>query len=411
MNPLQRKKRNLSRDALQIFNDALESVHPGNLVPQSVKREGDSLHIADATYRFSDFKNVYVVGAGKATAAIADGIEKLLLDKITSGLVIVKYQHGLPLQKIELVEAGHPVPDDSGLKASQKILDLVKKADESDLVLVLISGGGSALMELPVENISLSDIQIVTERLLASGAGITEMNALRKHLSKIKGGQLAAAAAPATVITLAISDVIGDSPASIASGPTVPDNSTFSNAWSVIEKYDLENRLPDSVINHIQDGLSGQARETPKSDNPAFNMTHFHLIGNNRIFLDSAALIADKFGYQSIILTDRLQGEARRRGAEIAALGKSCATRAEHRPLCLLAGGETTVTLKGSGTGGRNQELALSAAIELNSTKNCVFLAAGTDGTDGHTEAAGALVDDQTLARAHKLGLEVNDFL
>ncbi|MBU1652451.1 glycerate-2-kinase family protein, partial [bacterium] len=271
MNPLQRKKRNLSRDALQIFNDALESVHPGNLVPQSVKREGDSLHIADATYRFSDFKNVYVVGAGKATAAIADGIEKLLLDKITSGLVIVKYQHGLPLQKIELVEAGHPVPDDSGLKASQKILDLVKKADESDLVLVLISGGGSALMELPVENISLSDIQIVTEQLLACGAVITEMNALRKHLSKIKGGQLAAAAAPATVITLAISDVIGDSPASIASGPTVPDNSTFSNAWSVIEKYDLENRLPDSVINHIQDGLSGQARETPKSDHPAFN--------------------------------------------------------------------------------------------------------------------------------------------
>jgi len=401
MHKPQSKKQNLRRDALQIFHDALKSVHPGVLIPVSVTREGDILQICDKSYKLSLYQNIYVIGAGKATASMALAVEQILPDVITDGLIVVKYGHTENLQKIRQLEAGHPIPDLNGEKASNAILDLVTQAGQDDLIIFLVSGGGSSLLEIPAGAITVSDSQVVTENLLACGAEITEINTLRKHLSLIKGGWLAVAAAPATVVTLAISDVIGDSPDAIASGPTVPDLTTFSDAWSVIEKYGLKNQLPGSVIDYIAKNLSEVSNETPKMDHPAFKKCHYHLIGSNRILLKTAAEIAGDLGYYAEIVTEELRGEARKCGSDFAQQLKLKGNSSEDQPICLLAGGETTVILSGSGKGGRNQELALAAAIELNDQEDCVVLAAGTDGTDGPTDAAGAIVDAGTLRRAH----------
>ncbi|HEX7343272.1 MAG TPA: DUF4147 domain-containing protein, partial [bacterium] len=302
-----------------------------------------------------------------------------------------------------------PVPDEMTLEGTQTILQVLQGLTADDLVLMLLSGGGSALFELPANGISLADLQQVNSVFLACGATIEEINSVRKHLSQVKGGRLLRFTQPAQIVTLALSDVIGDRPEAIASGPTVPDPTTFGDVYALFEKYAITDNLPKAILDHIGEGLSGRIPDTPKPGDPIFERSVFQIIGNNRLALEAALRHAESLGYQTRILTDRLQGEARYQGRDLAEVLKK--EKATGRPICLLAGGETTVALRGSGLGGRNQELALAAAIELGDVPNCLLLSAGSDGTDGPTDAAGAIADGTTIIRAAALGFDAADYL
>jgi hydroxypyruvate reductase len=359
----------------------------------------------------------------------------VLGDKVAGGAVNVKYGHtsaaggwkvsyGRGGEKNEtpgraetgpivIQEAGHPVPDAAGLAGAEKIAALLDGLTERDLVLVLISGGGSALLPLPVPGITLEDYQRLTSVLLASGADITEINVLRKHCSRLQGGQLARLAAPARVAALILSDVVGTPLDAIASGPTVPDRSTFADAWSVLERYHAVDQVPQSVREHLQRGVKGEITDTPKAGDPLFERVNTVVIGDNAIAGRAAVAAASRLGYQSTLLTTFVQGEAREIGRAVAGLAQGIATgQADYgRPACLVLGGETTVTLKGSGLGGRNQELALSAALALSSYPlpddvELVVVSLGTDGTDGPTDAAGGIATLDTLKRAKAAGLD-----
>jgi glycerate-2-kinase len=396
--------------ARTIFKQALKAVAPGDLVRRAVSLEGSVLHVINNQLDLDEPGRLVVVGAGKAAAPMAEVLESILGECLWGGAVIVNDGAGLPLKRIELLEAGHPIPDQRGSDATAKIIHLLHDLSRNDAAIVLITGGGSALLESPAEGISLGDLQQTTSVLLKCGAEIREINALRKHLSRIKGGQLLTTAAPARVLTLAISDVVGDEPSAIASGPTVPDVTTFGDAWEVVSKYSLEGKLPPAVLERLKAGSEGRYPETPKADDPRFQNSRFELIGSNRDLLDAARKAAEKLGYHAIILTGRMQGEAAQTGCNLARLMKAV-RRSSERPLCLLAGGETTVTVQGSGIGGRNQELALSAAMELEGVEGCLLLSAGSDGADGPTDAAGAIVDCSTVSRAAQLGLDAGSFL
>lgn len=404
---------NLRRDARKILDRALAAADPERLFREKVRIEGRELVIDDLEVDLSRFRRIKVVGTGKGAAPMARAAEDLFADRLHSGAITVKYGHALPLKKIEVYEAAHPLPDDSTVVGTQRILKILEGSDGDDLIIVLLTGGGSALLELPVSGISLQDLIETTRQLLSSGATITEINSVRKHLSQVKGGQLLRAAAPAHVITLAISDVIGDQPDAIASGPTVGDLSIFDDAWQVIQEHSLENKLPPAVLKHVKDGCSRTAPETPKPGDAIFGNSSFRIIGNNRIMLEAAWAAALESGYDCRVLTGQMQGEAAYVGRKLARMMAAVRlnVRSTERPLCLLAGGETTVTLRGEGLGGRNQELALAAAIHLDGMENRVLLAAGSDGTDGPTEAAGAIVDGFSLARAREKNLDPDLFL
>jgi glycerate 2-kinase len=347
-----------------------------------------------------------VIGAGKASAAMARAFEQNW-DAPLEGLVVTRQGHAVPCEKIEIVEASHPVPDERGLHAAQRILQLVQGLTKDDLVVALISGGGSALLSLPVEGVTPEEKRAVNKALLASGAPIGEMNCVRKHLSRIKGGRLAIAAAPARVVTLAISDVPGDDLASVASGPTVPDPTTFAEAMAIIAKYNLQ--LPQSVMKH----LAAARDETPKPDDPRFLHNEVHCIASPQISLMAAAEVARQNGYTPLILGDALEGEAREVGTVLAGIALQAARFGQPAkpPCAIISGGETTVTLRGSGVGGRNVELLLSMALKLQGTKNIHALAADTDGIDGGAEVAGALIDPTTLERARGLRLDPSAML
>jgi glycerate 2-kinase len=364
-------------------------------------------------YDLQEIERVIIVGAGKASARMAVAIEEILGDLISGGLINVKYGHGEPLRKITVWEAGHPVPDQSGIEGARRLLALVKDANERDLVICLISGGGSSLLPQPTSGIDLLSKQETTRALLESGATIHQVNAVRKHISDIKGGRLAQAAAPARVVSLLLSDVIGDDLDVIASGPTVPDTTTFATALDVLARYDLTGRVPANVLSHLQAGARGENSETPKPGDVVFQNVVNLIIANNAGAINAAAEKAHSLGYKPLVLSSFVQGEAREVARVMAAIAREIAVtgRPIARPACVIAGGETTVTLKGTGTGGRNQELALQASLDIENIDNILILAAGTDGTDGPTDAAGAIASGKTLAVARELGLSARDYL
>jgi glycerate 2-kinase len=344
---------------------------------------------------------IFLLGAGKASGAMAAAAEDVAGDRVAGGFVVVKDGYGGHLRRVEIAEAGHPVPDARGLAASGRLLEVARSAGEDDLVLFLVSGGGSALTPAPAPPITLAEKQEVTRLLLASGAAIGELNAVRKHLSVFKGGQLARAASPATVLTLALSDVIGDPLDVIASGPTAPDPTTFADALEVLARRGLSGRVPPSVARRLEAGRAGEIQETPKPGDPLFDRVTNVVIGNNALVTDAAAATARRLGYRTDLTTRELQGEARDVAREFVARARRLPP-----PACLIAGGETTVTVRGPGKGGRCQEFALAAALELEPTDRLTILAAGTDGTDGPTDATGAIVDAGSIARGSAAGAD-----
>lgn len=401
------------QNAIDIFQAGLAAVAPGAAIKKYVQRESEMLLVAGREYNLSQFRQVYVVGAGKAGSSMAVAIEEILGDRITQGLITVKYGHLEELSKVKIQEAGHPVPDENGYKGTKAIYDLACSADEKTLVICLISGGGSALMPLPVADVTLEDKQMTTKVLLACGATIHEINAIRKHLSAIKGGGLARAVYPATIITLMLSDVVGDDLDSIASGPCVPDSMTFADCQSILNRYSIESEIPVRVRDYIQRGIAGEVPETPKFGDKIFKRTQNVIVGNNFNALIKSKEKAEELGYNTLLLSSRIEGETR----DVAFNHMAIAAEIElhefpvPKPSCILTGGETTVKLKGHGKGGRNQEFVLAAAMKMDGISHSVVLSGGTDGTDGPTDAAGALADNSTLERAMAHGLDPAEYL
>jgi glycerate 2-kinase len=399
----------LRSDALRIFSSALKASDPKEAVLRHVRVSDGVLFAGKRRYRLEAFRNIYLTGAGKASARMAVAVERLLGKRITGGLLNVKHGHVAKLRRIRLNECGHPVPDEAGVQGAQEIGNIAAKAGEDDLLICLISGGGSALLPFPAQPVTLAEKQDTTQLLLRSGANIHEINTVRKHISSIKGGQLAALAWPAQVLSLILSDVIGDDLDVIGSGPTAPDSSAFLDALAVLEKFGLTNLVPPPVSERIRAGVAGEIPETPKSLERVQNL----IVGSNQLALDAAAGAARGLGYRPLILSSFIEGETRDVAKVHAAIAKEVLSsgRPVKRPACVISGGETTVTIKGNGLGGRNQEFALAAAMDIAAISGVLMLSGGTDGSDGPTNAAGALCDGTTIARAEKLGLNAADFL
>jgi glycerate 2-kinase len=405
---------NLRKDAEEIFKHVLKTLDSESLVKKKVSINGQTLLVDQREYDLENYEHIYVIGGGKACAPMAKTIEEILGHRLDEGIVIVKYDHGLPLNKIKIVEASHPIPDTNGIEGTSEILRLLSNTSEKDLIICLISGGGSALLVQPQKGITLEDIQATSNALLACGATIDEINAVRKHLSIVKGGHLARASYPSTLITLILSDVIGDPLDTIASGPTVPDESTFDDACKVIEKYSLGNMIPKSVCGILNKGQNREAQENPKHGDKVFINTQNVIIGSNKIALEAAKEKATDLGYNTIILSSMVQGESKEAAIFFTSIAKEAYRSGNpvSKPACIIAGGETTVTIKGDGKGGRNQEFALSAAIDLEGYEGIVVLSAGTDGTDGPTDATGAIVDSDTCKNAReKFCMKPDEFL
>ncbi|MBT8339207.1 MAG: glycerate kinase [Desulfatitalea sp.] len=400
-------------DAEAIFRAGLAAAAPAAAIQKCCRLERQQLRIADHSWDLNGIDRILVVGAGKATASMAQALEQILGERIHTGCISVKYGHTAPLAHIDIIEAGHPVPDANGVRACRRILDVVTTAQSEDLIIGLLSGGGSALLPLPAGNLSLADKQAVTTALLACGATIHEINALRKHLSAIKGGRLALAAAPARMVTLILSDVVGDDLDVIASGPTVPDPSTFGECQEIIRRYGIASRLPQRIRQHIDRGATGRIDETPKHYRQLGDHIHNLIIGSNRQALGACRHEAKRRGYAPLMLSSRLTGETRVVAGVHAAIAREILGTGQplSPPACLLSGGETTVTLNGNGRGGRNQEFALAAALQIHACPCIVMLSAGTDGTDGPTDAAGAFSDHTTCRRAADAGLDIHRHL
>jgi glycerate 2-kinase len=403
-----KRREDLRHDLQAIFQAALQAVDPGEAIRTHVRREGEQLHVVDRTYDLSAYDTISVVGVGKAGAAMAAAIETLLGDRLRGGHVIVKYGHGGRVRHITLHEAGHPIPDEAGVQATRLLIESVQGRGPRDLVICLISGGGSALSPAPVEGITLAEKQEVTRLLLACGATIHEINALRKHISRIKGGQLARLASPATLVTLVLSDVVGDALDVIASGPTVPDTSTFADCLETLRKYQLLDTIPAAVRRHLEAGIAGTVPDTPKPGDPAFARTQTVLIGRNLQALEAAGRQATALGYHTLILSSSIGGETREVAKVHAGIAKEILASGHPiaAPACILSGGETTVTLHSQGKGGRNQEFVAALALEIAHFPGIAVLSGGTDGTDGPTDATGAMADWTTCTRAEQLGLQ-----
>jgi len=384
--------------ALQVFRAALKAADPELSVRRHLRLDGDTLKVAGRKYPLNRFDRIHLIGAGKASAAMARAVARVLGRRVTSGFVNVQDGINETLRQVELHACGHPVPDERGVTGGQRVLEIARSAGPRDLLLCLISGGASALMPAPSPQLTLAQKQEITRRLLACGATIHEINTVRKHLSQIKGGQLAKLAWPATVIALILSDVIGDDLDVIGSGPTVPDRSTVADAETILTKYGLP-----SVPFH----------ETPKPADPYFDRVQNVIVGSNREAIQAAAIRARALGYRTLVLSTFIEGETREIGCMHAAIMKEILAtgRPARPPACILSGGETTVTLRGGGLGGRNQEFVLAAAIALSGAGPATIFSAGTDGADGPTDAAGAVADEQTLDRARKLDLDPRGFL
>lgn len=402
----------------RVLQAALRAVDPAAAVARNLIRDGDLLTVGERTWNLSSLRRVWLVGAGKAGAPMAHAAARILGDVITAGLVIVKEGYAGGLQdwlpdRIRIVEAGHPVPDERGLKASREMLELLARAGEDDLILCLLSGGGSALLTSPAGGLTLEDLQRMTAALLACGASIDEINALRKHLDLVKGGGLARAAAPAELIALILSDVVGDPLEVIASGPTVADTTTFGDALKVIDRYQIEDQIPGAILSYLREGQAGRLPETLKPGDPIFNRVYNRIIASNRQAALAGLAEAHSCGMNPLLLTTFLQGEARHAGRFLGSVARQLAA-GDHplpRPACIAAGGETTVVVRGDGLGGRNLEVALGAVAEMDGLDDLFLVTLATDGGDGPTDAAGAVVSGSTQRRARQLGLNPEDFL
>ena len=421
------------RDAVQAVQDAaLAAVDPGQALRRHLNREDDFLVVADRRYDLGWFERVWIAGGGKAAAPMVVALADILGDQLDGGVAITKYGHsGLRTEEkgsgtqhtpgalsvgdspIVIREAGHPIPDEAGVAGARQLAELVTGAGPNDLVICPISGGGSALLTLPVSGIELADLQSLTGQLLRSGATINELNTVRKHLSQIKGGGLARMAAPGRVISLILSDVVGDPLDVIASGPTSPDPTTYADAWAVLDRYQLIEVAPKPILSRLRAGLAGKVAETPKADDPIFERVQNVVVGSNRLAAEAATAKALELGFNALLISTFVEGEAR----EVARVAAALAEEIERRrrpvapPACIVWGGETTVTVSGDGLGGRNQELALAAAQALDGWSDVVVVALATDGTDGPTDAAGAIATGETVARARQQGLDPADYL
>ena len=422
----------MRQDAREIFDAGLAAADPYRAIERHANIENDILFVAPSlypslspatgertkvrgqlVYDLNNYQRVLIVGAGKASARMAQALEDLLGNRVAAGVVNVKYGHAVPLRAVKVNEAGHPLPDEAGHRGAREIIELAQQAGERDVIFCVISGGGSALLPCPADGITLGDKQQTTQVLLDCGATIQEINAIRKHISKVKGGRLARLAFPATVIALILSDVIGDSLDSIASGPTAPDSTTFADCLRLIRRYEIEERIPPAVLQFLRRGTNGLVEDTPKPGDPVFQNVQNVIVGSNRLALAAAQRRAEELGYESLLLSSYIEGETRTVAALHGAIAKEVVATGNPiaRPACVISGGETTVTIRGSGLGGRNQEFVLAAAGEIAGLDNAVILSGGTDGSDGPTDAAGALADGTTLVRAKELGLDANVFL
>jgi len=391
--------------AIDIFNRAILSVNPF----MAVKAQAETLN---SFYRLKNIKRVFVIGFGKACLEMTKATNESLGEIIDKGIIITKYNHAkgiTSIDKIKVFEAAHPIPDESGVVATKKIIELLKEADESTLVICLISGGGSALLVSPMEPIKLEEKQITTKLLLETGANINDVNTVRKHISSVKGGRLAKIAYPAYIKSLILSDVIGDRLDVIASGPTTFDSTTYYDALEVLKKFKLLDKIPKSVVEILNRGKNGEISETLKKDDYVLTNTENIIIGSNKIALEAAKKKAIEMGFYTEILTSEIEGEAKEVGKWLSDIAKTYKRKKQkkeiEKPICLLSGGETTVTVVGCGKGGRNTELALAFAIEIEGIDGIFLLSAGTDGTDGPTDAAGAYATGYTVNKAKRLGL------
>jgi hydroxypyruvate reductase len=404
--------------AREIFGSCVEAVNPYHAVKRFVRLQGNSLMLgmdeqSSRKLDLAGFERISLVGAGKATAPMAMALEEIFGDRLHKGMISVKYGFAEKLRITEIVEAGHPVPDENGVEGARKILDFLRDAGERDLVFSLISGGGSALLCQPAGSINLSEKQELTRALLACGASIDEINTVRKHISSSKGGQMARAAFPATVVNLMLSDVVGDRMDVIASGPFVPDGSTFKDAWEIIKRYDLKD-ISASIDEHLRAGLERRTPETPKGDDRVFESVSNLIVGSNMLALEAGRGKAQDLGYETLILSSMVEGETKEVARVHSAIAKEVLKtgRPIPPPACIISGGETTVTIRGKGLGGRNQEFCLAAALDLATLPpRVVILSGGTDGNDGPTDAAGAVVDPLTVMRGRDVGVEALQFL
>lgn len=400
-----------------IFKTVLKAGDPETCIKNHLSVVGNELVIKDSEVRvhLSGYDNMNVVGAGKATAHMTRALEDIFRGSSLpiKGVISIKHGHGVPLDHIQVIEASHPIPCADGVKAAKKIVQLLENAGEKDLVIALFSGGGSALLPLPVSGITLKEIQITTDYLLRSGAEIDEINAVRKHLSQVKGGKLMQLAYPATVCNLLLSDVLENRLDVIASGPFVPDKSTFSKAILVCKKYNIFQRIPKTVQSFLSRGAKGYERETPKKNDPCFKTLFTKVIGSNRQALLSAKQKAVELGFHSLILSSRIKGEARELGKILAGIAHEIRESGHPvpSPACILAGGETTVTVIGRGKGGRNQECTLAAVKEIDGMHDTMIFCAGTDGTDGPTDAAGAYCTGETFRNGMQKRLDCIKYL
>ncbi|RMA97758.1 glycerate kinase type-2 family protein [Hydrogenothermus marinus] len=395
----------LKEEALQIFDFALKSVLPENLIKDKIKIENNNLYIEKDIYPLKD--KFYILGSGKASVSMAKAFEKYFLDYIEDGLVISNYTE--KLKKVKVLEGSHPLPTEKTIDATKSLIEKIKSLKENDFFIYLLSGGSSALLELPIEPITLEDLKITTNLLLKKSVPIDDINTVRKHISKVKGGRLAKLT-KAKGVVLVISDVIGDNLETIGSAPLYMDKTTYKDAYNVLKKYNIWEEIPESVKTVIEKGLKGEIEETPK--NPPENIKHY-IIGNNSYMLNKAKEKATEIGYKTYIMTSSLHGEAKEVAKVIMSIAKEI-EKSENpfkKPVCLLFGGETTVNVLGNGKGGRCQEMALSALKEFKNLEKVVFLAAGTDGIDGNSDADGAVIDKNDYLKANELGLNIDEYL
>ncbi|MEM2897269.1 MAG: glycerate kinase [Candidatus Bathyarchaeia archaeon] len=400
---------------LSAISIALKESDPTRIVKRHMKLKDETLTIKGQSFSLKGSQRIIVVGAGKACGAMAQALEGILGDRISYGKIgILKgTKEKYSLRKIRTHEASHPIPDENSVEYAKEILGLLNNLSDKDLVLCLISGGGSALMSMPKEGISLEDKKTIIDKLLKAGARINELNAVRKHISMIKGGQLAKKAYPATLISLIVSDVVGDPIDVIASGPTAPDSSTYTDATRVLKKYKLWDETPASIKEVLRKGEAGELEETPKQGSRIFKRTHNFVIGNNKSVCLAVKKYLTNLKINAIVLTSSLEGEAKHVGNVLGSIAHEifCSNNPVRKPAAIIAGGETTVTVVGNGKGGRNQELVLGAALKIDGLKGAVIASIGTDGIDGITDAAGAIADGRTVNKGKALGLVPEEFL
>ena len=401
--------------AAEIIAAAIIAADPGEAVKRVLRREGSGLQIGDSFYDLQKVGRIFVIAFGKAAIPMTQAVCEIISDAIVAGIVITKHQNepdGLGT-RFKIFQGGHPIPDEGSLKGTHAVLSVIKDLNEDDLVICLVSGGGSALFTMQREGVSIEDLQVIVRQLLECGASISEINTIRKHLDLVKGGGLARLAFPTRIATLILSDVVGSPMETIASGPTVPDPSTFSDAWKILERYKLLKSAPVGILRTIQQGLAGILPETAKPDERTFLNVKNIIIGDNRLSALASLQAAKQKGFHAMLLSSYVQGEARIVGQVMGGVLREIATSGHPvpRPGCIIAGGETTVTVAGKGMGGRNLETGLGAVRELAGQENVLLVSLASDGEDGPTDSAGAAVSGDTFTISQQLGLDIDQFL